>query len=135
MYSTDISPVCIPLNVSVPDTLVGVDDLDICSTPDTIYAITSDTDMLNAPYSLFARYSLCTRHYAALCGAQSLWIICSMVNSRCRHATVCISSSAAIHIFFPILFQKCHHFKYFLKIIKYILFRQNLQKQLCHKTL
>ena len=37
--------------------------------------------------------SIFIMHYGQCYAAQSLWIICSMVNSRCLHATVCISTN------------------------------------------
>ena len=93
-----------------------------------IYAITSDTDMLNAPYSLFARYSLCTMQQGRPGRAQSLWIICSMLNNRARHATVCISNQLgnAQTIYFPnfFLFQKLQQFDYNLKKFTKYIFRQ-----------
>ena len=92
------------------------------------YAITSDTDMLNAPYSLFARYSLCTMQQGRPGRAQSLWIICSMLNNRARHATVCISNQLgnAQTIYFPnfFLFQKLQQFDYNLKKFTKYIFRQ-----------
>ena len=96
MSSVHISPVCILLvllNVIVPDTLVGVDDV-----LNTGCYICNHFWHWHAQRPLLFVCSIFIMHYgqcyaaAALCGPQSLRIICSMVNSRCRHATVCISN-------------------------------------------
>ena len=82
-----------------------------CSIPDAIYAITSDTDMLNAPYSLFARYSLCTIMGSAM-QRSTIIVQDNMLNGErplpsrnrlCFQPT--IASWAAIHILFTSLFH------------------------------
>ena len=111
MYSIHISPVSWLCSVLLFQTHWSA--WMMCSIPDAIYAITSDTDMLNAPYSLFARYSLCTIMGSAM---QRSTIICSMVSGRCRHATVCVSNQLLpaqlqYTFYLQVCFTFCEHYQ------------------------
>ena len=109
LSSIHISPVCWLCSVLLFQTHWSA--WMMCSIPDAIYAITSDTDMLNAPYSLFARYSLCTIMGSAM-QRSTIIVQDNMLNGErplpsrnrlCFQPT--IASSAAIHILFTSLFH------------------------------
>ena len=109
LSSIHISPVCWLCSVLLFQTHWSA--WMMCSIPDAIYAITSDTDMLNAPYSLFARYSLCTIMGSAM-QRSTIIVQDNMLNGErplpsrnrlCFQPT--IASAAAIHILFTSLFH------------------------------